>query len=150
MGHGSHKKKPGQCITACEWPVGVDVTVDPHVSCQQMHKECTEFEFEVNFDVRPHCRPYCKEVCKDKCGCVTSCTFGVEVDFDCDAHVKCRPCKKAAAEFLICAEIEANPNCCPKDKCKPPKPCHPCRPPKPCRPCDDSSSSCSCDDCRRC
>jgi len=146
------KRPRKDCLTKCEFPVGVDVDVKPDVQCRQLSKRGTEFDIAVDFDVKPNCCVELKDVHKDKCGCVTRCVWTVKVDIDCHAKVLCNPCGKPSAEFLVLAEIEAEPNCRPQDTCRPKK--KPC-PPKPCKEDSDSSSSssseseCDCHDCRR-
>jgi len=141
MARGYDVKRRKDCVTKCKWPVGVDVRVKPDVQCKQICKKGTEFDIAVDFDVKPNCCVELKDVCKDKCGCITRCVWTVKVDIDCDAKVLCNPCEKPSAEFLVLAEIEAEPDCRPADNCCPPK-----RPP-----CPEPSSEddCDCDDCRR-
>lgn len=140
------------CVTKCEFPVGVDVRVKPDVQCRQICKKGAEFDIAVDFDVKPNCCVELKDVCKDKCGCVTRCVWTVKVDIDCDAHVVCNPCDKPSAEFLVLAEIEAEPDCRPQE-C--PKPCDSSSSSSSssssCSSSSSSSSSddCACNDCRR-
>lgn len=139
-------KRREDCVKRCKWPVGVEATVKPDVSCRPLCKKDAEFDIEVDFTVKPNCCPKLKAVHKDECGCVTKCVWTVKVDLECDAHVRCMPCNKPSAEFLVLADIETIPKCYPIDCPKPKKDCDDSHDSKSD---SDSDDDCDCHDCKR-
>ncbi len=115
MSHSEYSgySKNQDCKVKCSSNVGLDLDVKPKVSCQELWRTGTQFDIDLDLEVNHKCKLVPKKVHKNKDGCVTSCTFGVQLDFDCQPRVRYNSCAKPQAEFELDVELDVKPECTP-------------------------------------
>ena len=113
MSHSEHSKNKNckDCKVKCSSNVGLDLDIKPKVSCHELWRKGTEFDIELDLEVDHRCKLIPKKVHKNDKGCVTSCTFGVQLDFDCHPKVRHNTCAKPSAEFELDVELDVKPEC---------------------------------------
>lgn len=105
-------QKSKDCRIHCSTDVALDIPNTPHVTCKEISKHTSDFDFEVDFKVNPRCQiTPIKNSCKNKNPCVTSCAFNVKLDFECEPVVICKPCHKHYATYKVDVLIDAAPQC---------------------------------------
>jgi len=117
MAHYSESPKcPKRCTTRCEADVNVDIDLKPRVKCESK-RLYADFDVELDIDVNPRCKITPVETKHAKKYCGGKCVYRVELDFDCDAKVKCGTCPHTRGEVKLEVEVDHEIECGPK-KCK--------------------------------
>ena len=99
------------CRTSCHKDVDVDIYSKARARATELKPCFVDFDVELEVRPKPHCRIRESHVRKDKEGCTVGCVFNVEVAFDFDADVICRPCRKTTCPVRIDVETEHIAKC---------------------------------------